>query len=388
MTPYESFHFFLYLLIPLGPAALFGLLKAPGRVRSTWLLLSTIGMLWLILKPRSALYEAGLFLICEWILVRGYLVLRTKGFKQAGLYYSVIGLSLLPLALVKFSPYLDISSFWHRPVGFLGISYVTFRIVGIIIEIRDSLIKDITFFDFFSFVLFFPTLTSGPIDRYRRFKQDLDKPLDRREYSSLAVEGLNHIFRGFLYKFIIAYLINSYWLHPLSGTFGFSATWNYMYAYSFYLFFDFAGYSAFAVGVSYLLGIKTPENFDKPFLAKNIKDFWNRWHITLSFWFRDFIYMRFVLFATKKKWFRNRSTVSYVGYLLLFLLMGIWHGTQLHFLVYGLFHAAMMIGYEVLDKQNKKYKFWRRGPVWDGFAIVITVQLVMFSFLIFSGRLF
>lgn len=87
----------------------------------------------------------------------------------------------------------------------------------------------------------------------------------------------------------------------------------------------FAGYSAFVIGISYMMGIKTPENFNKPFLSRNIKDFWNRWHMSLSFWFRDFIYMRFVFFATKKKLIKNRYTISYIGAFLNFFIMGIWH---------------------------------------------------------------
>ncbi len=74
-----------------------------------------------------------------------------------------------------------------------------------------------------------------------------------------------------------------------------------------------------------MMGIKTPENFNKPFLSRNIKDFWNRWHMSLSFWFRDFIYMRFVFFATKKKLIKNRYTISYIGAFLNFFIMGIWH---------------------------------------------------------------
>ncbi|WP_045629464.1 MBOAT family O-acyltransferase, partial [Lacticaseibacillus paracasei] len=79
-----------------------------------------------------------------------------------------------------------------------------------------------------------------------------------------------------------------------------------MYAYSGYLFFDFAGYSLFAVAISYLMGIETPMNFNKPWMSYNIKDFWNRWHMSLSFWFRDYIYMRFVFFVMKHKWLKSR----------------------------------------------------------------------------------
>ena len=389
MTPYENFSFFIYLLIPLVPAVILGLLGVPGRVRATWVLLSTLGMLFFIARPLSALYQIVAYLLFQWILVRLYLAYRSResGKNRAGVFYLMIALSILPLVGVKLNPSVIALGFWQTVIGFIGISYLTFRTLGIIIEIRDGLIKDVQILDFISFVLFFPTLASGPIDRYRRFITDLYKPLTRLEYGALVAQGLDHIFRGFLYKFILAYLINKYWLEPLNHAFGFLPTLQYMYSYSFYLFFDFAGYSAFAIGVSYILGIKTPENFDKPFISKNIKDFWNRWHISLSFWFRDYIYMRFVLDSAKKKRFRNRYTTSYVGYFLLFGIMGVWHGTQLRYILYGLYHAGLMISFDFLDRKNRTWKFWGKGRVWDLLAIIVTLHFVMFGFLIFSGRL-
>lgn len=389
MAPYENFSFFLYLFIPLVPALLLGLLGVTSRIRATWVLLSTLGMLFLIARPQSVLYQIIAYLLFEWIIMRLYLAYRTRkdGKNRVGVFYLMIFLSLLPLVVVKLNPSFIALGFWQTVIGFLGISYLTFRTVGIIIEVRDGLIKDVRLLDYISFVLFFPTLASGPIDRYRRFLSDLYQPLTRREYGDLAIQGIDHIFRGFLYKFILAYLINKYWLGPLNHTFGFLPTFKYMYVYSLYLFFDFAGYSAFAIGVSNILGIKTPENFNKPFIAKNIKDFWNRWHISLSFWFRDYIYMRFVLNSAKKKRFKNRYTASYVGYFLLFGIMGIWHGTQLQYIIYGLYHAALMISYDFLDRKNKAWKFWGKGPFWDGLAILVTLHFVLFGFLIFSGRL-
>lgn len=389
MAPYENFSFFVYLLIPLGPAILLGLLGVSPRVRAAWVLLSTLGMLFLIARPLSVLFQIITYLLFEWIIMRVYLAYRTRkdGKNRTSVFYLMIFLSLLPLVVVKLNPSFIALGFWHTVIGFLGISYLTFRTVGMVIEVRDGLIKDVQLLDYISFVLFFPTLASGPIDRYRRFVSDLYQPLTRQAYGALAVQGIDHIFRGFLYKFIIAYLINKYWLIPLNHAFGFLPTFKYMYVYSFYLFFDFAGYSAFAIGVSYILGIKTPENFDKPFLSKNIKDFWNRWHISLSFWFRDYIYMRFVLDSAKKKRFRNRYTAPYIGYILLFGIMGLWHGTQLHYIVYGLYHAVLMISFDVLARKNKTLKFWGEGAGWDLLAILVTAQFVMFGFLIFSGRL-
>ena len=130
----------------------------------------------------------------------------------------------------------------------------------------------------------------------------------------------------------------------------------YMYTYSMDLFFDFAGYSLFAVGISYIMGIQTPMNFNKPFIAKNIKDFWNRWHMTLSFWFRDYIYMRLVFFMMKKKLLKSRIAIANVGYLTLFLIMGFWHGVTWYYIVYGLYHAVAINLCDMWLRFKKRHK--------------------------------
>lgn len=392
MIPYENFSFFALLLVPLVPAVLLGLLGVSGRIRASWLLLSILLMLWVIYRPVIALAQVIAYFLWGYILVRGFLAFRQseKGKDKKILqrvYLMAVLASILPLALVKLNPFFSAAGLWSTPIGFLGISYLTFRTTGTVIEIRDGLIKEVKLLDYMLYILFFPTLASGPIDRYRRFVEDLTKPPSGKDYVSFIAEGIDLIFRGLLYKFIIAYLINTYALTPLSQVSGLVATLKYMYAYSFYLFFDFAGYSAFAIGTSYFLGIKTPQNFNKPFLSKNIKDFWNRWNMSLSFWFRDYIYMRFVLDSAKKKRFKNRYTSAYVGFLLLFVIQGAWHGLQLRYIAYGFYHAALMIGFDWLERQNKSKHFWGEGRAWNALATVVTAHFVFFGFLIFSGRL-
>ncbi|UAC47854.1 hypothetical protein K6959_14770 [Bacillus aquiflavi] len=159
-----------------------------------------------------------------------------------------------------------------------------------------------------------------------------------------------------------------------------------MYAYSMYLFFDFAGYSAFAIGISYIMGIKKPENFNMPFISRNIKDFWNRWHMTLSFWFRDYVYMRFVFLMRKKKWIKDRYVTSYIGYFLLFFLMGVWHGLEWHYILYGLYHAFLMISFDIFERINKKHKFWPNNKATRPIAIIMTFNFICFGFYIFSGK--
>jgi membrane protein involved in D-alanine export len=236
-----------------------------------------------------------------------------------------------------------------------------------------------------AFLFFFPTISSGPIDRYRRFGNDWNRHPARAEIWKDLDAAVHQVFTGFLYKFILAALIKTYWIDPLGG--GLRDTVLYMYGYSLYLFFDFAGYSAFAVGVSYLLGIHTPENFDRPFLARNIREFWNRWHISLSTLLRDHVYMRFVLAATKGRWFKGKYTASYLAFFLAFGLMGLWHGTEPYYLLYGLYHGALLVGFDIFSRWNKRSQVWREGPLWRAAGVLVTFHLVCLGFLLFSGRI-
>ncbi|MBJ8051485.1 D-alanyl-lipoteichoic acid biosynthesis protein DltB [Bacillus cereus] len=384
MTAYGSFYFFAIVGILLIPTIIAGL---KGKMLRKYNAFLTLVMLVIIFsdKPKQAMMLAA-FIIWQYALIKGYLLLRKQNNSTFSFYMAVI-LSILPLVLAKIAPFVPELKF----VVFLGMSYVTFRAVQMVFEVRDNLIKELSFFNFWEFVLFFPAISTGPIDRYRRFQKDIQKPLSAEEYQNLLYTGLNRIFQGFLYKFIIAYLIKQYFMDPaFAKQDTILSNMIYMYSYSLYLFFDFAGYSSFVIGVSYMMGIKTPENFNKPFISRNIKDFWNRWHMTLSFWFRDFIYMRFVFFATKKKLIKNRYTISYIGAFLNFFIMGIWHITGEHvyqYIIYGLYHAALFILFDIFERKNKKHKFWPNNKFTHVLAIVITFHVVCFGFLIFSGHL-
>src|SRR5262249_26852425 len=199
-------------------------------------------------------------------------------------------------------------------------------------------------------------------------------------------KAVHCVFTGFLYKFILGALIKSHWIDRV-GADGIINSLSYMYGYSLYLYCDFAGYSAFAIGISYLLGIHTPENFNRPFLAGNIKDFWNRWHISLSTWLRDHVYMRFMLAATKGRWFRGKHTASHAGLFLTFGLMGLWHGIEPYYLLYGLYHGTLLVGHQLFTRFNKKRKIWGTGPRWRALGTVVTFHLVCLGFLLFSGRI-
>jgi membrane protein involved in D-alanine export len=170
----------------------------------------------------------------------------------------------------------------------------------------------------------------------------------------------------------------------MTGPLGLAA---YAYAYTFYLYVDFAGYSAFAIGLGRLFGVRVPANFRHPFLAADIRDFWARWHISLSEWFRDHVYMRFVLAATRGKWLSDRHLTSYAGLLLSFGLMGGWHGLERHYLLYGLYHAGLLIGHDLFGRWNARHRVWGAGRGWRLAGIVLTFHAFCGGMLLFSGRI-
>jgi membrane protein involved in D-alanine export len=385
MVPFADFQYFGLLLYVLLPFAVLGWF---GRLSRNWSLLA-MGVLlalqsadhFIPLRPELPVRE--LYLVLGYTVFQGCVAWGLLKWRSRPVFYSAIALSLLPLTASKLLPTL-----WpHSAFGFVGISYITFRSLDVLFSIQDGLIKQLSLRGYAGFLLFVPALSSGPIDRYRRFLKDWEKTRTRDEFLGDFDFTVQRLAQGFLYKFILAALIKSYWLDPCATGRGAGALWMYMYAYTFYLFFDFAGYSAFAIGLGRFFGVRLPENFDRPFVSKNIRDFWNRWHISLSFWFRDHVYMRFLLAASKGKWFRGKHTASFVGLFLTFGIMGVWHGLAFHYILYGLYHAALLVWYDWFARWNKERKVWADAP-WQLLADrLLTFHAIAFGLLLFSGRL-
>lgn len=130
-----------------------------------------------------------------------------------------------------------------------------------------------------------------------------------------------------------------------------------------------------------------PDNFNKPFISKDMKDFWARWHISLSEWFRDFIFTRFIISSTKKKRFKTRLTTASVGFIINMFVMGVWHGLSLCYIVYGLYHGILLALTEIYQKKSKFYKRNKKKKWYYVLSWTVTINLVMFGFLIFSGHL-
>ena len=326
-------------------------------------------------KSRAMMVYLLVFVVYQYFLVFLAQKIEAKRLK------SLVFLSILPLVLNKVFALTSL-----HLLAFIGISYMSFKTIQIMLEISDGLIKEkISIKDYLQFLLFFPTVSAGPIDRSRRFLKEINEVMPRKEYLELAGDGVYRIVLGLLYKVVLStYVYQMLLALNNTGTVVYSI--KYMYLYTLYLFFDFAGYSLMAVGSSNILGIQTPMNFNKPFLSVDIKDFWTRWHITLSTWLRDFVFSRVLMQVIRKKWFKNRLHNATYAYMVNMLVMGFWHGLSVSYIVYGFYHGVLMAGFEVYQKKSTFYKKNKNKNWYKLLSWFVTMNLVMIGFFIFSGE--
>ena len=376
MIPFSGLLFFYLLFLGLLPAVVLGLL---GKKLHYYGIFLCAAMLVIVFWQNGQLAALALFFLWEMALCCLFwrLPKRTRP-----LLWAAVILALGPLGLIKLGEVLQPFSLFRL----MGASYMSFRAVQVLLDIYDGRLQKLRPVALGYFLLFFPAVSSGPIDRYRRFLSDLDRPPDREHYRTLLAQGIWKLAGGCVSAVVISGFIQQYWLAALPAS-GFGATLSYMYGYTFYLFFNFAGYSSMAIGTGYLLGIQMPENFNQPFLSVDMKDFWSRWHISLSTWLRDYLYSRFVMKSLKQKRFSNPRTASYLGYVLNMMAMGVWHGLQPQYLLYGVYHSALMCLNEVLDLHCKSFRSFKNHGAGQVVCVLVTFHLFSFGLLIFSGRL-
>ena len=326
-------------------------------------------------KSRAMMVYLLAFVVYQYFLVFLAQRIEVKRLKP------LVFLSILPLVINKVFALTSL-----HLLAFIGISYMSFKTIQIMLEISDGLIKEkVSVKDYLQFLLFFPTVSAGPIDRSRRFLKEINEVMPRKEYLELAGDGVYRIVLGLLYKVVLStYVYQMLLTLNNTGTVVYSI--KYMYLYTLYLFFDFAGYSLMAVGSSNVLGIQTPMNFNKPFLSVDIKDFWTRWHITLSTWLRDFVFSRVLMQVIRKKWFKNRLHNATYAYMVNMLVMGFWHGLSVSYIIYGFYHGVLMAGFEVYQKKSNFYKKNKNKNWYKLLSWFVTMNLVMVGFFIFSGE--
>ena len=374
MSYFEGNEFFFFLILALVIGFIINYL---GK-RTEYYILALSLIFAIVIYGKNSLMLSYLigFIIYQYILVM--IAQKTQDVKHLRI---LVFLSIVPLIINK----VFALTHWHL-LAFIGISYMSFKTIQIMIEISDGLIKEkISIIDYIQFLLFFPTVSSGPIDRSRRFMVDIKEQMPRDEYLELAGVGVYRVVLGLLYKVVLS-TYSYHYLVLLTNTGTVIYSIKYMYLYTLYLFFDFAGYSLMAVGSSNILGVQTPMNFNKPFLSIDIKDFWNRWHITLSTWLRDFVFSRVFMEATKKKRFKKRLNTAMYAYMVNMLLMGFWHGLTISYIVYGAYHGILMAGFEYYQKKSKFYKKNKNKVWYKVCSWFITINLVIIGLYIFSGE--
>lgn len=219
----------------------------------------------------------------------------------------------------------------------LGISFYTFQAMSYTIDVyRGKVAANRNLLKIATYITMFPQLVAGPIVRYVDIENQLNNHKVRVDQ---FVEGIKRFIIGLAKKVLIANTMAKVVDHvfELSGndlTTG--VAWIGVFAYSFQIYFDFSGYSCMAIGIGKMLGFDFPENFNYPYISRSIKEFWRRWHISLSIWFRDYLY--FSLGGS-----RDGKYKTYRNLIIVFFLCGLWHGASWNFVIWGLFHGIFLV---------------------------------------------
>jgi len=269
----------------------------------------------------------------------------------------------------------------------IGISFYTFITMSYVIDVyRRDIEPCHNLRDFALFVAYFPHLVAGPILRAGWLLPQIVKP--RRVRPDQIRDGLWLIVWGFFKKVFVADNL-AHVADAVFATNGHASGLEVLlgvYAFAFQIYGDFSGYSDIARGTSLLMGIELNVNFRFPYFVRSAPEFWRHWHISLSTWFRDHVYTRFLLVAVRGKWFKKRETASAAGYFVSFGLMGVWHGLEWHYIIYGLYHATLLTGYDAFTRWKKRHPHRFTSKTWAIVARLITFHFVCFGLWIFSGH--
>jgi alginate O-acetyltransferase complex protein AlgI len=280
---------------------------------------------------------------------------------------AVLGVALVLFVLAVFKyPFLQALVIWDEsPLGLgasgfiflVGISYSSFKAIHFIIESFKGTIKHPRFLDFLNFLLFFPAFVSGPINRFGDFIGH-SKRARLASWRGDLSQGMERIIHGLFKKFVITVLLFPYTVIGTKVPLGEMASWQILlclYAYALYFYIDFSGYTDLAIGSARLLGFTLPENFNQPFLKKNLQQLWANWHMSLTGWLTDYVYWPLVRKLRSNERLRKHPlAISNLAILATFFLCGAWHGPTFNFILWGLYHGvgiAAVNGYQKWKRQ-------------------------------------
>jgi len=285
--------------------------------------------------------------------------------------------------------------FWVDPLVVVGISYMLFKFIHMLVDESQGQLAPFTCFSYLNYQLAFFTLVAGPIQRYNDFKRSWDEMDLDPANASESWAAWNRILNGLIKMRVIASLIedisNRAQVTAASGDPNHGwATLFLFYAGPVQLYFNFSGYTDVAIGSARLLGFKLPENFNRPFLARNVIDYWNRWHMSLSRWIRDYVFM--ASYKTAATSYPRWSRIwSYALLIVALLITGIWHGTTAGFAVFGILNGVGAAANRAFADVLKSFlgragvERYLRNRLIEFLAIVATFHYVCFCHLAFAS---
>ncbi len=297
-------------------AALFLWLQSPDLVHILTLLAFVLSgyaaALWLAKRPSTAL-------------LAGYIVLLTTAFvilKRYDFLRLVGGDTLLAHGL-----------------DLIGLSFIFFRQIHYVVDVKQGEIKELTLWGYLGYQLNPFTLLAGPIQRYQRFHEDWQSLLPQHPDAHALRMTFLRILVGVIKVSFIADWCLQFATAPPEAAGPIGQRLILFYFYPAYVYFNFAGYCDIVIAAASLVGIRVPENFDKPYLARNMIDFWTRWHRTLTFWIRDYIFTPLYMAIARRKadWAPH---LVFVCYFVALFLAGVWHGATWNFVVFGVLNGV------------------------------------------------
>lgn len=319
-------------------------------------------------------------------------ILQTRNSKT--LLFSIVSIVLLLFSIRNY-PYIHenlsdgIFSFLEAPilsVEKLGLSYILFRFIHYLVESYKNKIHNPNFLTFLNYIFFFPSIIAGPIDTYNNFEYWLTST--RRTYNSkLFFAGITRIFIGAIkvigiVPFIILYATDYANLMPSYSPI--VAITISLLAYSAYIYLDFSGYSDIAIGSAYLIGIKTPENFNSPYISMNLSEFWKRWHMTFSSFLKLYVFKPFIALFNKIINPKYRLLVTVLSYITTFVICGLWHGDQVNFIYWGLWHGVGLALNKIWTSNFKSRFSFSNTSAYKFASVLLTFIYVTIGWLFFN----
>jgi len=388
-----SFHFLVFL----GVLLLVYQRSRSKKYRRALLTLANTGFLLTLVTSGPSLAALAVFLLC------GYGMLCLVRARPSRLWPPVfIAAAVASLVYVKRYDFLAVllpGSWTQHALELVGISYMTFKLIHMLVDQHQGQLPRFSFLSYLNYQIGFFSLVAGPIQRYGEFHEfwaGIDRGYGAEHQ---GMRHWNRILTGMIKLGVVAFAARYAYQYSrdelVRAADAPSAALSFLlsfYLYPLYVYSNFSGYCDMVIGAAGLLGMKHAENFDRPYLARNLVDFWNRWHITLTRWIRDYVFM------APYKWVAERWTAhaTRAGYALAgvaLFLAGVWHGSTSNFAVFGLLHglgvAATMIYGDLLSRRLGRagVKRYMSHPWIRRASVFATLHYVCFTFLFFTPGL-